>query len=198
MSYSIIGAGAIGSAIATQFARAKIDVSIANSRGPASLAELTGKLGSHVKAAEVADAVKADVVFLALPFGAVAEALREAGPWNGRVLVDATNAIEFPSFKPKDLGGRLSTEVIADAAPGVRVVKAFNTLPAAVLARDPAEGGGQRVLFVSGNDATATEAVGALAKDLGFASIALGRLDEGGRLQQFGGALVVHNLIKLG
>lgn len=38
-----------------------------------------------------------------------------------------------------DLGGRLSTDVVADFVPGVRVVKAFNTLPAAVLAGDPAK-----------------------------------------------------------
>ena len=68
-------------------------------------------------------------------------------------MVDATNALEFPCFVPIDLGGRPSSELIAEKFPGAIVVKAFNSLPAAVLASDPSQSGGRRVLFMSGNDA---------------------------------------------
>jgi len=195
MTYAIIGSGAIGTALATQFARNDIDVPVANSRGPASLADLVGRLGTNIKAASVQEALKADIVILAVPFGSVPETVRNAAAWNGRIIVDATNAIDFPAFTPKDLGGRLSTDVVADFVPGARVVKAFNTLPAAVLASDPAKDGGHRVVFLSGNDAAANADVATLIKRLGFSGIDLGKLAEG-RLAQFGGPLMVHNLIK--
>src|SRR5437660_1193674 len=50
MRYAIIGAGAIGTALATQFARKRVDVVIANSRGPASLDDLAPPLGFHLQA----------------------------------------------------------------------------------------------------------------------------------------------------
>jgi 8-hydroxy-5-deazaflavin:NADPH oxidoreductase len=195
MTYAIIGSGAIGSALATQFARNDIDVLVANSRGPASLAELVGRLGKNIKAASVQEAVKADIVFLAIPFESVPETVRDAAAWNGRIIVDATNAIDFPAFTPKNLGERLSTEVVADSVAGARVVKAFNTLPAAVLAGEPEKDDGHRVVFLSGNDAAANADVATLIKRLGFAAIELGKLADG-RLAQFGGPLMVHNLIK--
>lgn len=195
MSYAIIGSGAIGAALAGQFARRGLAVRIANSRGPASLAGLADELGASVAPATLPDALRAEVVILAVPFGAVPDAVRGAADWAGRIVVDATNAIDFPAFTPKDLGGRLSSEVVADAVPGARVVKAFNTLPAAVLAKDPNDGG-RRVLFLSGNDATANAAVAGLIDRLGFAPIDLGPLAAGGRLQQFGNPLMVHSLIK--
>jgi predicted dinucleotide-binding enzyme len=144
----------------------------------------------------VPDAARADVVILAVPFTAVPEAVRDTPAWAGRIVVDATNAIDFPAFTPKDLGGRPSTEIVAEAVPGARVVKAFNTLPAAILAADPAQDGGRRILFVSGDDPAANAEIAKLIERLGFASITLGKLAEGGRLQQFGAPLVAQNLTK--
>jgi predicted dinucleotide-binding enzyme len=86
--------------------------------------------------------------------------------------------------------------VVAEQLPGARVVKAFNTLPAAVLSQDPRTNLGRRVLFVSGDDVDAVRVVEKLAEDIGFAVIALGAIAEGGLLQQFGGPLIVHNLIR--
>jgi predicted dinucleotide-binding enzyme len=195
LTYAIIGSGAIGTALATQFARNNIDVFVANSRGPASLSEWAGKLGNNIKPTSVKDAAKADVIILAVPFGSVSEAVSGISDWTGRVVIDATNAIDFPAFTPKDLRGRLSTEIVAEAVPGAHVVKAFNTLPAAVLATDPVKDGGNRVVFLSGNDAEANTQVTDLAGKLGFSAINLGSLTQG-RLAQFGGPLMVHNLIK--
>jgi 8-hydroxy-5-deazaflavin:NADPH oxidoreductase len=196
MTYAILGSGSIGHALATQFARSGVDVLLANHRGPASLVEVVRELGPHVRAVAVDEAVRADVVILAVPFTSISEAVGTVTKWDGRVVVDATNAIDFPAFTPTDLGGRPSTAIVAEKVPGARVVKAFNTLPAAVLAADPAQDGGRRVLFVSGDDAGANAEVGALIERLGFAAIDLGKLAEGGRLQQFGGPLTVMSLIK--
>jgi predicted dinucleotide-binding enzyme len=131
-------------------------------------------------------------VFLAIPFTSVGDVVREAGAWNNRILVDATNA----RLPPGDLAGRLSTEVVADAVPGARVVKAFNTLFAAVLAQDPVQHGGHRVVFMSGNDEEANKQIAGLIERLGFAPVVLGRLSDGGRLQDFGAPLVGLNLLR--
>jgi 8-hydroxy-5-deazaflavin:NADPH oxidoreductase len=193
MSFAILGSGAIGRALATRFARAEIDVSIATRGGPSAAAELARELGPHVAAAAMKDALQADIVLLAIPFTSIRDAVSEAPPWQGRIVVDATNAIDFPAFTPTDLGGRPSTEVVADAVPAARVVKAFNTLPAATLGAEPARDGARRILFLSGNDAAANADVAALIRRLGFAAIDLGRLDGGGLLQQFAGPLTNKN-----
>lgn len=197
MTYSIIGSGNIGSAVARQFARKDIDVAIANRRGPESLAPLCKELGRHVTPQTLEAALRADIVILAVPFSAVAAVARAGGDWTGKIVVDATNAIDFPAFTPTDLGGRPSSEVVAEKLRGARLVKAFNTLPAAVLAADAIEGGRHRVLFVSGNDAEANSGVASLAAKFGFAPIVLGKLAAGGLLQQFGGPLAIQNLVKL-
>jgi 8-hydroxy-5-deazaflavin:NADPH oxidoreductase len=195
MTYSIIGSGAIGTAVARHLARTNTPVKVANTRGPASLAALATRLGPNVVPAGLDEALAADLVVLAVPYDAVFDVVRRVGNWNGRIVVDATNAIEFPGFTPKDLGGRPSSRVVADAVPGARVVKAFNTMWARVLGRKPDDECGRRVLFLSGDDAAANKTVAALVGSWGFAPIDLGRLDAGGLLIQFGGPLTSHSLV---
>jgi predicted dinucleotide-binding enzyme len=199
MNIAIIGAGAIGSAIARVLANAGIDAAIANSRGPASLAGLVQGLGPRIKAVSVQEAAQADLVFLAVNWSKIPAAVRDLGPWNGRIVVDTNNPIEAPAFRPFDLGGHASSEVVAELVPGARVVKAFNHLQPALLADDPQAEGGRRVLFVAGDDARAKADVARLIERLGFFSIDLGTLAGGGRLSQFpGGPLPTLNLVKFG
>lgn len=167
MKIAIIGAGAIGSAIARNFARSGIHAFIANSREPETLKALTNELG----------------------------------PWNGRILVDANNAVRveldanhIPSFHAVDLGGLASSEVVAQWAPSARVVKAFNHLIAQPLASGPVTEGGRRVLFLAGQDADAKKIISDLIVRLGFSAVDLGGVNES-RLTQFpGGALSIINL----
>ena len=195
MSYAIIGSGAIGGALAKQFARSKIKAVITNRRGPSSLENALQAFVPSVSAGEMIDALDAEVVILAVPFGAVGEVAKLRSDWTGKIVVDATNAIEFPAFKPLDLGGQPSSQVVAAQFEGAKVVKAFNTLPAAVLADEPRRSEGHRTIFVSGDHADANEKVALLVTLLGFSPIILGRLEEGGLLQQFGGPLTMHSLI---
>lgn len=198
MKISILGAGAIGSAIARQLARSGIAASIANSRGPQSLKALTDELGPLITAVSAQQAAEANLVFLAVNWARLPAALKDLGPWNGRILVDANNAVEVPSLQAVDLGGRASSEVVATLAPGARVVKAFGHLAAEVLAADPRADGGRRALFLSGADAQAKHTVSELITRLGFAPIDLGGVQEG-RLTQFpGGPLAVLNLVNVG
>ena len=193
MSYAIIGTGNVGSALARLFARAGITVSIANRQGPDTIRPLVEELGDTVTARTLEDALAADVVFLAIPFVAVEEFARTLADWTGKTVIDATNAYGVP---PDVMAGRLSSDIVAKAVPGASVVKAFNQLPAGVLARDPSQDGGRRVVFVASNDDKAAATVKALAEQLGFSPILVGRIDEGGRLLHIPGPLVLHNLVE--
>ena len=88
---------------------------------------------------------------------------------------------------------------MASLAPGARVVKVVNTLPVALLASDPNQAGGHRVLFMSGDDVDAKTEVSGLLTKAGFAAIDLGGLADGGRLHEVPGGLLTNlNLIRLG
>jgi 8-hydroxy-5-deazaflavin:NADPH oxidoreductase len=190
-SVGIIGAGRIGQAMAQTALRAGRQVVIANSRGPQTLTSLVQELGAGVTAGTVKDAAAADAVVLAVMWPDVPQAV-EGLQWDGRLVIDPTN-----DFDPSDLNGRTSSEVVADLVAPARVVKVANTLGAAVLASDPQQAGGQRVLFLSGDDSDAKSKVAALFRDAGFFVVDLGGLREGGRMQQAGAPLAGQNLIHL-
>lgn len=194
----IIGAGAIGKAFAQQLVKAGLNVILSNSRGPDTLAPLVDSLGSKARAGTVQQAAQADIVFVSTNWNRTEEALKGLD-WDKRILIDATNPVLLPGYTLAELGGKNSSQVVSGWARGARVVKAFNTLLASVLAQDPAQAGGRRVVFLSGDDDDAKAAVKQLIERLGFASIDLGGLAVGGYLQQFpGGPLPAVNLVKLG
>ena len=201
MTIGIIGAGHIGQAVAKRLSSAGFEASISNSRGPESLSSVVRELGPGIKAATRQEAARADMVFLAVPWATHAAVVADLPPWNGRIVIDAMNAVSIgpEGLAAVDLGGRPSSEVVAEHLPGARVVKAFNTLLAAVLASDPRQSGGHRVLFMSGLDADAKTTVAHLIGQLGFAAIDLGDFESGRRVQQFpGGPLAAVNLVKFG
>ncbi|MFN3002327.1 NADPH-dependent F420 reductase [Mycolicibacterium wolinskyi] len=196
MRYAIIGAGNIGSAVAGHFNRTGTDVALAASRGIDAVRGTAEAIGPHVVPSDVADALRADIVILAVPFEAVQDLVGSVPDWQGRIIVDATNAIDYRDFSPADLGGQASSDLVAEWAQGGRVVKAFGHTWARVLARDPGDGhGGRRVLFVSGNHPEANSEVAQLISSLGFEAVDLGRNDGGGLLQQFGGPLTTKSFI---
>ena len=197
----ILGTGQIGRALATHLVKAGYDVLLANSRGPESLAPMVRELGPKAHASTVRQAAAAPIVFLAIVWDKLAGALAGLPAFDGRIVVDATNALVVTAsgMRVADTGGRTSSEVVAGLVPGARVVKAFNTLPAAVLAGDPHEPGGRRVLFLSGDDSAAKAELKKLIDAIGFAPIDLGGLVATGRLlQPGGGPLGGVNLVRLG
>jgi predicted dinucleotide-binding enzyme len=199
MNIGIIGAGGIATAFAQQVLKAGHQVTLSNSRGPESLAGVVRELGSGARAGTRQQAAEAELVLVAVPWQQLPAALADLPPWAGRIVIDANNPVLQPGFRLAELGGRNSSQVFADLVPGARVVKAVNTLPVAVLAADPQQSGGKRVLFVSGDEAAAKAEVVRLLQALGFATIDLGSLAVGGVLQQFpGGPLPALNLLQLG
>ena len=181
MSYAIIGFGNIGKALAKAFARMGIEVSVASTRDPRSFAADAAAIGPTIVPRKLEDAVKADIIFLAVRFEQHPDIAKALPAWQGKTIVDITNAYGVPL---EEIGGQPSSKFIAQAFSGARLVKAFNHLPAATLAADPAVDRGRRVIFVSSDDDAAATPVRALAEQLGFAPVWLGRLAEGGLLVQ--------------
>jgi predicted dinucleotide-binding enzyme len=197
MSYAIIGFGKIGHALARAFARKGLEVSVATTRDPESFAADAAEIGPTVMPKTLTDAVKADIIFLAVRFEAHSDVAKALPNWKGKTIVDVTNAYGVP---PGHLGGQPSSKFIAQAFTGARLVKGFNHLIAAILDQDPAVQGGRRVAFLASDDDDAAAEIGGLAEDLGFAPIKLGRLSEGGLLVQARGnswgQLVFKDLVK--
>ena len=214
MSIGIIGAGALGSNAARVLAKRGIAATIANSRGPQSLAGLVAELGPSIKAGTVKEAASADIVLVAVRWVDLEKTLGGLPAWNGRIVIDGTNPVAYldpnspaakdPSnplagygIKAIDLGGKYSSQVFRTFVPGARVVKAFNHIDANVLP-EPTVSGGQRVLFYSGDDASAKAEVRKLLEQIGYFPVDLGVLDAGGPLAEFPfGALAVNNFIRI-
>jgi 8-hydroxy-5-deazaflavin:NADPH oxidoreductase len=193
MSYAIIGFGKIGQALARAFARSGIEVSIATTRDPESFASAAAAIGPTIIPKKLAEAVKADVVFLAVRFESHRDVAKVLPSWQGKTIIDVTNAYGVP---PADLGGQPSSRFVAQAFTGGRLVKGFNHLVAAILGQDPAVHGGRRVVFLASDDDGAAAEIGALAEKLGFAPVKLGGLSEGGLLVQARGNAWGHLIFK--
>ncbi|MGO4339534.1 NADPH-dependent F420 reductase [Labrys sp. KB_33_2] len=197
MTYAIIGFGNIGQALARAFARSGIDVSVATTRDPESFASAAAAIGPGVTPKRLADAVKADIIFLAVRFESHPDVAKALPTWQGKTIVDVTNAYGVP---PDELGGQPSSGFVAQAFSGARLVKGFNHLIAATLEQDPAVHGGRRVVFLASDDDAAAAEIAALAENLGFSPIKLGGLSEGGLLVQARGNgwghLIFKDLVK--
>ena len=193
MRYAIIGFGEIGHALAKAFSRSGIEVSVATTRNPVSFASDAAAIGPEIIPATLAEAVQADIIFLAVRFQSHPDVARALPTWQGKIIVDVTNAY---GVSDEELGGQPSAKVVARAFAGGRLVKGFNHLVAAVLDQDPAVHGGKRVVFLTSDDDAAAEEIAALAGNLGFAPIKLGGLSEGGLLVQAHGNSWGHLIFK--
>ncbi|WP_321912692.1 NADPH-dependent F420 reductase [Burkholderia cepacia] len=198
MKIGIIGAGALGSNLAKALANRQLSAIISNRRGPESLAALVDELGPSIQAGTVEQAAKCDLVVLAVRWDDLEAALHGLPAWNGRIVVDATNALaaldpDSPEaadpdnplaaygIKVVDTNGRLSSEIVAERVPGARLVRAFNHFEVELLP-EPDVSGGQRVMFYSGDDLDAKRTVGELIEQLGMIPIDLGDLIVGAAL----------------
>src|SRR3984957_9516530 len=193
MSYSIVGFGNIGQALAKAFARMGIEVSVATTRNPESFAAAAAAIGPTIIPKKLADAVKADIIFLAVRFESHPDVAKALPTWQGKTIIDVTNAYGVP---PEELGGQPSSKFIAQAFGGARLVKGFNHLIAATLVPDLCVHGGRRVVCLASDDDAAAAEIGTLAEELSFSPIKLGGLSEGGRLVQARGNSWGHLIFK--
>lgn len=190
LTIGVLGAGPVGKTLATKFAAKGHQVSLANSRGPDSVAAGLGAPVANLTPSTTSAALRCDIVFLTVPWTKVPDLLGADQPKEGRILVDVTNI--FLRYPPDalidDLQGDSGSEIVARMAPQARVVKAFNTLPFATLFAPPPEGA-KRVLFIAGDDAPAIDTVAALIEELGLFPLPLGSLAQAGRQMELGGPL---------
>jgi hypothetical protein len=115
MKYAIIGSGKIGTALARAFVLNNIQIAIANSRGSETLASLAEKLGPSVVPQSATNASSAEIIFLAVPFPAHKDIAKISKNWNGKIIVDAMNILDLSPKEREELGGVLSSEVVAKA-----------------------------------------------------------------------------------
>ena len=110
MSCAIVGFGKIGQALAYAFARRNIDVTVASRRPPEALAPQARAIGPTVVAKSLRDALEADTIILAVPFGEHREVAKALPSWEGKTVIDATNALGVLS---EELGGLPSSAFAA-------------------------------------------------------------------------------------
>ncbi|WP_454042981.1 NADPH-dependent F420 reductase [Cellulosimicrobium sp. Marseille-Q8652] len=153
-SMTIIGAGNMGSAIASLALAAGTSVQV--------LTREATEVDPRATAGTVGDDVTGDVVVLALPYPAVGEVLDAyAGRLEGRVLVDITNPLDFSTFDSLVVpAGSSAAAEIQARVPGARVLKAFNTTFAATLSSGTV-GTLPTTVLVAGDDADAKAALAA-------------------------------------
>jgi len=180
MEIGIIGAGNIGGTLARRLGALGHDVVVANSRGPATLAELAAAPG--VTAGTVAEAAARDLVIVSIPTRAVPSLPADA--FAGRIVVDTDNYYPQRDGRIDPIeDGQTSSRWTAEHLRGARVVKVFNTIYAGHLADKgvPAGTPGRIALPVAGDDAEAKEVVSSLVDALGFDPVDAGGLDESWR-----------------
>lgn len=185
MNIAVIGAGNMGAGLARLFASSGHQVVI-GARQPEKAAALAAEIGSQVQGGGIAAAVKlADIVVLALPYGAAAEALKEAGDLSGKVVVDISNPLK-PDFSGLVIGHTTSAAEEIQALVGKAVVvKAFNTVFAQLLPRE-ARAARPLQVFVAADDAAAKTKVTELAASAGFEPVDAGPLGNARYLEPIG------------
>jgi predicted dinucleotide-binding enzyme len=128
------------------------------------LAPQARAIGPTVVAKLLQDALEADTIILAVPFGEHREVAKALPSWKGKTVIDAMNSFPVP---PEDLDGLPSSAFVAKSFTGAKLVKGFNHLGAAILATDPIVEGGHRVVFLSSDDENAIAPVAGLANNSG-------------------------------
>ncbi|WP_062517406.1 NADPH-dependent F420 reductase [Demequina gelatinilytica] len=181
---TVIGTGSIGSAVAHLATKAGAAVQLLG-RDQDKAAAVAAQVGATAGA--VGDAITGEIVVLAVPYPALAELAATYGPQlDGRIVVETTNPLDFATFDalvvPADSS---ATAELAAAAPGARVLKAFNTNFAATLAAGTVDGAPTTVL-VAGDDESARDSLIALVEAAGLRGLAVGGLKRARELEAIG------------
>ena len=187
MKVTVIGAGNMGAAFVKQLSLAGHEVRlVARNQDQAGALAAAHAGVAAVPAAGAAQG--ADAVIVATPYEGAVAALQSLGDLQGRVVIDITNPLTA-DYMGLTLGHDSSAaEEIARALPGARVVKAFNTLFAQVIAEGGDFGHGRVApAFVAGDDEQAKQTAKALAQSLGFDVIDAGGLKNARYLEPLAG-----------
>ena len=179
MRIGVIGAGRIGGNAARLFAAAGHEVMLSFSRDPDRLRADADTIGERASTGEVADAAAfGEVVVFSVPWRLIDEVLEQAGPLDGKVVIDTTNQYGSEGLE-KLPEGRTAAQVNQARMRGARLVKAFNTLTSSFQASAASRQGERRaVIFMAGDGQEAKATVAGLIEDAGFAPADVGGLAD--------------------
>jgi 8-hydroxy-5-deazaflavin:NADPH oxidoreductase len=169
MKIAIVGAGHIGGNIARRLAHAGHTITVSFARDEQALQELAAEIGG--RAATPAEAVAAaEIVVVSVPWGAIPEALEQAGPLTGKIVIDTTNQF---GGGPQPAEGQTAAAFNAARMPGARYTKSFNTLTAGFQARTALREP-RVVQWLAGDDELAKAIVAGLITDAGYEPVDIG------------------------
>jgi predicted dinucleotide-binding enzyme len=183
----VIGSGRLGGTVGALWVKAGHPVMF-SSRHPDELKEMVAKLGPPASAGDVRQAIAfGDVVLIAVPYAALPKiGVEHRDALEGKVVLDACNAVASRD------GAELRNEVDRNGIgvtsqkylSGARVVRAFNTLSSAILAREANRPAPRLAIPIAGDDRQAVEVAGNLVRDAGFEPVVVGGLEHASRFQQ--------------
>jgi 8-hydroxy-5-deazaflavin:NADPH oxidoreductase len=173
MKIGVIGAGRIGGNCARQAVKGGHEAKLSFARDKSKLESLASALGERASVGTPAEAVAfGEIVILSAPWGAIPEALEQAGDLTGKVVVDTTN--QFGSG-PMPEAGQTAASFNARRMPGARYVKSFNTLTSRFQEEAADRDGVERVVeWICGDDPEAKQLVAGLIEDMGYVPVDLG------------------------
>ena len=178
MKIGIIGSGKMGGGLWRLWAKHGHHVMFSYSRMPEKLQDLVKEIGSHARSGTPQDAVRfGDLIFLAVPWAAIGDALVAAGSLEGKVLITCVNPLG-----PRGLEVGLASsaaEEIWKLAPGALVIEAFNTIFASILhSTAHLFGNNTPTVFFCGDDLDAKTTVAELIRDAGLQPVDAGPLQN--------------------
>lgn len=190
MNIGIVGAGSVGSGLGKLWAATGHEILLSYSRDPRKLETLAEAIGPNARAGSPRAAVEfGEVVLLAVPWGAVSEALTQMGPLTGKLLFSSVNALK-PDFSGLDIGTSTSAaEWIADHAPGATVVEALPVNAEILHSPSRLFGALTPTVFYCGDDADAKAVIARLLAEAGMEAVDAGPLSRA-RLVEPAGFLV--------
>jgi predicted dinucleotide-binding enzyme len=182
----IIGSGNIGGTIGGLWVKKGHSVFF-SSRHPDELKDLVAKLGSLAQAGTVEQAVAfGDVLFIAVPYGAIPQIGKDySAAMKGKVMLDACNAVSSRDGAVADEVERNGIGVTTQKYfPGVRIVRAFNTMSYMVFAREANRPDPKLAIPIAGDDPQALQIAASLVRDAGFDPVTVGTLADARRFQR--------------
>jgi hypothetical protein len=182
----VIGSGNIGGTIGGLWVKKGHSVFF-SSRHPEELKDMIAKLGSLAKAGTVEEAVAfGDVLFIAVPYGAIPQIGKDySARMKGKVMLDACNAVSTRDGAVADEVEQNGIGVTTQKYfPGVRIVRAFNTMSYMVFAREANRPDPKLAIPIAGDDPQAVQVAAALVRDAGFDPVTVGTLADARRFQR--------------
>jgi len=148
---------------------------------------MVAELGSLARAGTVEEAIAfGDVLFIAVPYGAVPQIGKDySAAMKGKVMLDACNAVSARDGAVADEVEQTGIGVTTQKYfPGVRIVRAFNTMSYMIFAREANRPDPKLAVPIAGDDPQAVQIAVSLVRDAGFDPVVVGKLADARRFQR--------------